>query len=314
MRYFSIVILSVILNCTSLVAQYNSDCLDVKRKKIKTATAYSFDEWGDSMFYRCTYDMDGRVIKTSYYGKNRGEFTYYYSPSGRIIGFTDVFISAVEIALPNPTGKSIRFDTGSVTIERFNELTGKLEYYLNLNYDNNGKRSAGSMTKVNGDTTCYYFIHHDEFSLQEFTIRSKIDTLKRGYYETYYHLRCDAPEHQGEPDTSSWACVYILDRRGWPVKYYTVWSPEELPRYIGQSDGHLYSPIEDTLSYLQLAHSSKNVYRKDGSLEYTIQTNPRTKETQRIEPPQSPFQWPIHPIESLKVVEEYGPTTFEYYE
>lgn len=306
-------LLLTVLLSVQLPAQQNSDRREIARKKIRTATATEVTGSGDSLFHRYTYDEKGRLIKTEDWQRGVSTTTRTFSVSGRMISELEIHFGEREDSLVYVNGAtSFYTDTMSLHRTRCSEATGEQTYELDVTFER-GKPFDGWLLECRGDTTFYYRIKEGKYALQCFFIRSKVDSLTRGYSESFYDLKPGNTNNKnGNADTVVSCSVIVLDRRNDHIRRYDLQCPERDSEYVRKSDGTLYTPATDSLAYSVLRLTYTYRYRSDGTLRYWTQTDQITKESTRFDIP-SPGD-SCKPYRSLATLQNSGPVTFEYYQ
>lgn len=277
----------------SVSAQMNTDHKEVKRRKIKTATALK-TEYGDTLLTRFTYDSKGRL--TGWYNQDGIMITYScYDERGNKT-------CAVEILPSDTASLPVHADTASKEITRYVPGSGRVSYRLNVEY--NGS-AAEHMEIQSGDTVSYYLFPHGAPVLDGMLITTKIDSLKRTYAECFYSIVYRDSSYSLHCDTVFEHCnVIVYDKHGNPVQE----SYADIPPGAKPVNGKLYTPIGKPGTTLIVFANITYEYALDGSLKSSFRRGPyrnSQEEKQRY--------FPKAPFNSLQEIESRGSVTYTYY-
>lgn len=307
MRAF--VFLAMLLCVVQLGAQHNSDCREVRKKKIKTATATRIDP-GKTWTRSYTYDKKGRIIIEMYSDSEFEGKTYRerrYSPSGILL--SDYWLSYGGWLKYINGNHYLIYDTSSIHIRIYDEKTSGLIYELERDYHSG---ATGWLFEIKSDTTYYYRIENGIYRIHNIFIRQTVDSIRNGYAETEYFFHNRNFNDPNSPiDTSVYSRVIVLDRKGQDLRYYDLLPKKLDSGNVRNIDGTWYSQVSDSNCYLKLYYTYKNEYRLNGSLKrYTSFDHLKDTVTVHEFPPRSKEPG----IQSLEEIKKHGTVVYQYYD
>lgn len=307
MRFVLLVLVN--LMCAFGMAQYNSDHKEVRKKKIKTATA-NLTDLGKTFSWSYTYDNKGRMIVEMYSDSEYESKTYMerrYSPSGRLISEYRLSYHGWPKFIDGNYYHT--YDTSSILLKKFDEKSGELIYELRRKYYTEGK---GWLFEIRGDSTYYYQIENGIYRIHSIRLKQEVDTIKRGYAKIEYSFQNRNHKDPNSPiDTSVYSRVIVLDRKGEDIRDYHLLPNKIDSGIVRKADGTWYSQVSDSSCHLKLYYTYKNEYRLNGDLKRFTRFD-HLKDTVTVHE--------FHPrskepgIQSLEEIKKHGTVIYEYYE
>jgi hypothetical protein len=260
-------ILLLFLPTLPITAQLNNDYKEIAKRKIEMVMSYSVDLDGDTTFTKYYYDIKGRITKIERGCWNESLVLTDYDVRGNELSYVELhprinMDTVHSRKLAEKYRMSMQYDTVEKRVTNYFPGTDEISYMLNVDF-NEGQCVGGSLVTTHGDTTFFYdALQPYQYTLTEFRITQRVDSIKNGRAITSYKV--------ANNDTIYFGCeIKVFDKHQSLIRHYWV-EPLNKPTIIHKVNGKLYTPLGETDAKLKLDRSYQNKYRRNGTLSESI--------------------------------------------